>query len=59
MNEASFSTITADDVETFRRKIQKRRKTNSPAKAEKRLIASGALTEKGEPRWPVKKDSTK
>jgi hypothetical protein len=52
---ASYGTITAEDVEDFRRKMRKQRQTNSPAKAKKRLIESGILTKSGHPTWPTKK----
>jgi len=56
MNLPSYSTISAEDVEDFRRKMREQRKKNSPAKAEKRLIAVGVLTKGGNPKWPTKKN---
>ena len=55
MNIQSFGTITAEDVEDFRKEMRKQRKTNSPAKAKKRLIEIGALTKSGKPTWPIEK----
>ncbi len=54
----SYGTITAEDVEDFRRKMRKQRKENSPAKAKKRLIDSGILTKRGNPTWPTEKQAS-
>ena len=52
MNALIRSSITAEDVEDFRKEMRKQRQNNSPAKAKKRLIEAGLLTKNGKPRWP-------
>jgi hypothetical protein len=59
MNVPFGAAITEENVEEFRRKMREQRETNSPAKAKKRLIESGALTKNGEPRWPTQENTTK
>ncbi|MFI4973056.1 MAG: hypothetical protein ACHP84_00790 [Caulobacterales bacterium] len=51
----SYGTITNEDVEKFKRHIERQRKTVTPARARERLIESGALRRDGSPYSPETK----
>lgn len=48
-----IGTVTNEDVQEFRRKLDEEDKHLTPEKARESLIRSGVLDEHGRPRWPV------
>lgn len=53
MVDIHFPSITEEDVETFKRHVERERKTLTPEQARKKLIESGFLREDGSLRYPA------
>jgi hypothetical protein len=57
MNVASYGTTTDEDVERFRKFLEKKDRERTPDRAKKALIKSGVLDASGNPRWPTESSS--